>query len=245
MPNRILLISDVHANLNALEAVLAEAGACDQVWCLGDVVGYGPQPNECIQRLREFDLVCLAGNHDLAAVERADLADFTRDARTVLEWTRAQLTAGHREWLQSLPARPLAAGPDLTLVHASLRDPVWGYITDIGEAKAALDALGDQACLYGHTHYPAVYYRRWDSVQILEAPLPRNAALRLHAQMLVNPGSVGQPRDEDPRAAYALLDLATLTLTPRRVLYDVSATQQRMKQLQFPGGLIRRLRFGQ
>ena len=244
---RILLVSDIHANLSALEAVIEDAGDFEQVWCLGDVVGYGPQPNECISRLREFDLICLAGNHDLAVVGKAALWEFTASAREVIFWTRHWLTNTNHEWLSSLPTTPLTVGHGITLVHASPRDPIWEYIVERQTARENLAFIETPICLNGHSHIPIMFRKPWDGVKVLEEPLLVNSPIRLttYDQIFINPGSVGQPRDEDPRAAYALIDLEAMTLTPRRIQYDFAITQKLMKQAKFPDRLIRRLRFGQ
>jgi predicted phosphodiesterase len=243
---RILVISDIHSNLAALDAVIKDAGNFDQVWCLGDVVGYGPEPNECISRLREFDLICLAGNHDLGVVGKAALWDFSQDARESIFWTRHSLTDSNHDWLKSLPEKTLVVD-EITLVHASPRDPIWEYIVEREIAKNNLEFINTPVCLNGHTHIPIIFRKPWDGLKILEEPLPINSPIRLvpHDKTFINPGSVGQPRDEDPRAAYALINLDTMTLTHRRVLYDVSVTQNLMKQAKLPARLIRRLRFGQ
>ena len=243
---RILLVSDIHSNFAALDAVINDAGAFDQVWCLGDLVGYGPGPNECIERLRGFDLICLAGNHDLAVAGRAALWDFTQDARESIFWTRHNLSTHNLDWLKSLSEEArVEAG--LTLVHASPRDPVWEYISEKEVAKDNLTLVETPVCLNGHTHFPVIFRKPWDGLKMLEESLPVNVPVHLHPhdRMFINPGSVGQPRDEDPRAAYALIDLEALTLTHRRVLYNVDATQKLMKQAKLPVRLIRRLRFGQ
>lgn len=243
---RILLISDVHANLIALDAVIKDAGNFDQVWCLGDVVGYGPQPNECIGRLREFDLICMAGNHDLAVVGKAGLWDFTRDARDAIFWTRHWLTSENHDWLNTLSEKPLAMEYGITLVHGSPRDPLWEYIVEREVAKDNLAFLETPVCLYGHTHQPVIFRKPWDGLKVLEERFLVDSPLRLTLdRMLINPGSVGQPRNEDARAAYALIDLDALTITHRRVIYDVTATQKLMRQANLPNRLIRRLRFGQ
>lgn len=243
---RILVISDIHANLAALDAVLNDAGRFDLIWCLGDVVGYGPEPNECISRLREFDLICLAGNHDLGVAGKAGIWDFSQDARESIFWTRHLLTDASHEWLKSLPEKPLVMD-GITLVHASPRDPIWEYIIDRETAKNNLEFLNTPVCLNGHTHIPVIFRKPWDGLKILEEPLHINTPIRLvpHDQVFINPGSVGQPRDEDPRAAYAIINLDAMTLIHRRVLYDVSITQKLMKQANLPARLIRRLRFGQ
>ncbi len=242
----ILVVSDIHANFRALEAVLNDAGQFDQVWCLGDVVGYGPEPNECIERLRSFDLVCLAGNHDMAVAGKTGLWDFSKDAQDVIFWTRHWLKTENLEWLGTLPDKPMAMGHGITIVHGSPRDPVWEYITDASVVKENLDLVETPVCLHGHTHYPVIFRKRWDEWRILEEWPRSNTLLQLTPdRIFINPGSVGQPRDEDPRAAYALIDTEKMTLTFRRVQYDVAATQNLMKQAKFSSRLIRRLRFGQ
>ncbi len=242
----ILVISDIHANLSALDAVIKDAGDFEQVWCLGDVVGYGPEPNECIDRLRQFDLTCLAGNHDLGVTGRLGLWDFTQDAREMIAWTRHWLTSSNFDWLSSLPEKMLVMGHGISLVHGSPRDPIWEYIVERSVAKDNLDFVNTPICLNGHTHMPVIFRKPWDGLKVVEERLPVNMPIRLTMdRMFINPGSVGQPRDEDPRASYALIDLNAMTLTHRRVQYDVAATQALMKQAKLPGRLIRRLRFGQ
>ncbi len=243
---RILLISDVHANLAALEAVIKDAGTFDRIWCLGDVVGYGPQPNECIERLREFDLVCLAGNHDLGVVGKAGLWDFGQGARETIFWTRHWLSTANHEWISSLPSTVMVLEPGITLAHGSPRNPTWEYIAEEEIAARNLEFIETYVGLNGHTHVPVIFRKPWDEPKVLAERLPVNEPIRMtRDRMLINPGSVGQPRDEDARAAYALIDLDTMLLTHRRVQYDVSLTQNLMKQAKLPNRLIRRLRFGQ
>jgi predicted phosphodiesterase len=244
---RILLVSDIHANLSALDAVIKDAGHFEQIWCLGDVVGYGPEPNECISRLREFDLICLAGNHDLAVVGKMALWDFTETARQVIFWTRHCLATSNHDWLSALPAIALTVQNVITLVHGSPRDPVGEYIVSREIARDNLAFIDTPICLNGHSHIPIMFRKPWDGLKILEEPLPVNSPTRLRTydQVFINPGSVGQPRDEDPRAAYALIDLEAMTLTHRRVQYDFAVTQRLMKEAKFSSRLIRRLRFGQ
>lgn len=243
---RILIVSDIHANFTAFESVLKDAGSFDQVWCLGDIVGYGPEPNECVNRLREFDPICVAGNHDLAVIGKAALWDFTQDAQEVLFWTRQQMTTFNLDWLMTLPKAPLVTENNITLVHGSPRDPVWGYITDGEEAKNSLNLITTPICFMGHTHIPIIYRKPWDDYRMLEEWPRVNSDLSLTLdQMFINPGSVGQPRDEDPRAAYVMIDTDSMTFTFRRAQYDVAATQKLMRNYKFPNRLIRRLRFGQ
>ncbi len=242
----ILVVSDIHANFTALEAVLKDAGNFDQVWCLGDVVGYGAEPNECIDRLREFDLICLAGNHDLAVTGKTALWDFTQDAQEVIFWTRHRLTTANLDWLKSLPDTPLIVGHDITLVHGSPRDPVWEYITEENIAKSNFDIFDTLVCLNGHTHLPVAYRKPWDDWRVLEEwPHTSSPIHMMRDRMFLNPGSVGQPRDTDPRASYATIDTEAMTFTYHRIQYDVTSVQKIMKQEKFSNRLIRRLRFGQ
>ncbi len=243
---RILIVSDIHANFTAFEAVLRDAGSFDTLWCLGDVVGYGPQPAECITRLREFNPVCLAGNHDMAVVGKTALWDFSTDAQEIIFWTRHKLKTPELDWLNTLPDKPLNIGHNITLVHGSPRDPVWEYLTDPALAKENLEHFETNFCLNGHTHYPVIFRKPWDDWRVLEE-MPRvETPIHLNLdRMLINPGSVGQPRDEDPRAAYATLDTESMTFTFKRAQYDVAAVQKLMKELKFSNRLIRRLRFGQ
>ncbi|HND50137.1 MAG TPA: metallophosphoesterase family protein [Anaerolineales bacterium] len=242
---RILVVSDIHANFVAFEAVLKDAGSFDTVWCLGDVVGYGPQPNECVEQLRELHPVCLAGNHDLAVTGQVALWDFTKDAQEVIFWTRHWLTQENMEWLTTLSSTPQVEH-GITIVHASLRDPVWEYITTASLVKDNIQFAQTPICLHGHTHLATLFRKKWDEYRILEEYPRLNTPIKLIPdQMFINPGSVGQPRDEDPRAAYAIINTDEMTYTQKRVLYDVTTVQALMKQAKFSNRLIRRLRFGQ
>ena len=242
---RILVVSDIHANFVAFEAVLKDAGSFDTVWCLGDVVGYGPQPNECVEQLRELHPVCLAGNHDLAVTGQIALWDFTKDAQEVIFWTRHWLTQENMEWLTTLSSTPQVEH-GITIVHASLRDPVWEYITNASLVKDNIQFAQTPICLHGHTHLATLFRKKWDEYRILEEYPRLNTPIKLIPdQMFINPGSVGQPRDEDPRAAYAIINTDEMTYTQKRVLYDVTTVQALMKQAKFSNRLIRRLRFGQ
>lgn len=243
---RILLLSDIHANLAALDAVIQAAGEFDQLWCLGDTIGYGPEPNACIERLREFNLTCLAGNHDWAVIGKTSLDDFSRDARDAIWWTRERLAAANVNWLETLPTMLVVAEHGITLVHGSPRDPIWEYIVTPEVAGQCLEMIGTPICLFGHTHVPMLFRKPTYGLGIVREELTVNTPISLTLdRMFINPGSVGQPRDDDPRAAFAILDLEKMTLTYQRVRYDVAVTQRLMKQAQLPSRLIWRLRHGE
>jgi predicted phosphodiesterase len=238
---RIAVLSDIHANLVALDAVLAAVGSVDAVWHLGDVVGYGPEPNAVVDRLREVGALGVCGNHDLAAVGGEEIRYFNVDARRAMEWTRAVLSAETRRWLMALPRRHVDGA--FTLVHASPRDPVWEYVTTMPAARLNLEALVTPYGLHGHTHVPIVFRENSGSVEILTPS--GGSTLRLDdRRLLANPGSVGQPRDGDPRASALVLDLQAAELTWHRVAYDIAATQAAMRRFDLPPRLVERLDVG-
>jgi diadenosine tetraphosphatase ApaH/serine/threonine PP2A family protein phosphatase len=244
---RVLVISDVHANLAALEAVLEEANRVgyDAVWCLGDTVGYGPEPDACVSRIRDLGAMTVVGNHDWAVLGHMDLEDFNPEARRAVEWTREHLNAENLAWLSSLPSQPLVNG-EFTLTHGSPRDPVWEYILYPSTARANFDHFATSFCLVGHTHVPVLYVQqKGDStVRVLAPAVSRPIEIRDGWRLILNPGSIGQPRDSDPRAAYAILDTAAATWEVRRVPYPVEVTQAHMRTAGLPERLINRLAFG-
>ena len=240
---RYLVTSDIHGNLAALEAVLDDAPPFDELWCLGDLVGYGPNPNECIQRVRDFPHTSLAGNHDWAALGKIDLGSFNTIARTANEWTQEQLTSGSRTFLSGLPTS--LQKEDFTLAHASPREPVWEYIMDTKTAYQNFEHFETPFCLVGHTHVP-VYFELDEERHRCEAilpPLPEPVELGPR-RAIINPGGVGQPRDGDPRASYALLDADEMTWSFHRVAYAIEVTQERMRAAGLPKRLIDRLEIG-
>ncbi len=241
---RILLISDIHANLVALETVLAQAGTFDAVWCLGDIVGYGPAPNECITRLRALPLPSLAGNHDWAVLGKLDVEDFHDDAQRAIHWTQDVLTAENRAWLEQLPDTRVLRDRDITLVHGSPRAPIWEYILSTAIATENMPYFDTSSCFFGHTHVPVIYQQRPGDRRVVPERLAEKQPFTLDAKLLLNPGSVGQPRDRDPRAAYALLDTDTHTLTHHRVTYDIAKTQAEMVKARLPSRLVQRLNYG-
>jgi predicted phosphodiesterase len=258
---RVLILSDIHANLTALETVLADAEQLDllgdtgfeQVWCLGDVVGYGPDPNECVERLRAFgdDHLCVAGNHDWAVLGNLPVDDFNAEARRAVLWTQEQLTPESQAYLKGLPAEPLVRG-DFTITHASPRHPVWEYMVSPFIARETLAHFDTQSCLVGHTHVPVIFQchrqqRAGENTEVCRALAPsyrQSVDLTNGHRLIINPGSVGQPRDSNPRAAYALLDTEANILRFRRVAYPYELTQSRMRAAKLPDRLIARLAYG-
>jgi diadenosine tetraphosphatase ApaH/serine/threonine PP2A family protein phosphatase len=241
---RYLVISDVHSNFPALQSVLMDAPDHDEVLCLGDLVGYGPNPNECVDRVRDLALTCIAGNHDWGAIGQADLSVFNRDARRALIWTQNQMAPSVRSFLEGLEPRLDMEGP-LLLSHGSPRDPIWEYMVDVGTATVNFRRFDFQVGLVGHSHVPTIFEMPDPNARarLLSADLaePLDLAGR---RLILNPGSVGQPRDRDPRASYAMLDTDAMTWTFRRVEYPVEITQERMRAADLPVRLINRLSIG-
>ncbi len=240
---RYLIISDIHANLTAFQAVLEDAGYYDYVWCLGDVVGYGPDPNECVELLRSLPHLSLAGNHDWAALGRLDIRTFNADARKAVLWTREMLSPENRAYLEELPTTFILG--DFTLSHGSPREPIWEYILDPLIAALNFQAFSTQYCLVGHTHTP-VLFRELRENGGCEVVMPkyRERIPLDDSRYIINPGSVGQPRDSIPDAAYAILDTTSGTWEHRRVPYNIDAVQQRMRKHGLPDRLIMRLEHG-
>ena len=241
---RIAVLSDIHANLAALEAVRADFTAIDHVWVLGDIVGYGPQPNEVIATLQEVGARSVIGNHDGAAIGTVDARYFNPDARAAIEWTATVLDANSRAYIAALPE--VRRDGELTAVHGSPRDPIWEYITGPSIAAANFESFETQICLFGHTHLP-IAYRLADGSVNGTVGLPGDVVPIGPGRALLNPGSVGQPRDGLPDAAYAVLEgdgSGDLTIAFRRVRYDVDRTQRLMRDQGLPARLVERLRYG-
>jgi predicted phosphodiesterase len=242
---RYLIISDIHANLAALSAVLADAGSFDFVWCLGDLVGYGPDPNECIDHLRELPHLSLAGNHDWAALGKLDITNFNSDARIASLWTQSELSPSSVDYLDSLCTN--VAEGQFTLAHASPRQPVWEYVLDPLIAQRNFAHFETPYCLVGHTHIPITFAQIDNNPGGCKTLMPTNGvpmSLKVDGRLILNPGSVGQPRDGNPDTSYALLDSETMTWEQRRVPYAIEITQERMRARDLPVRLIERLEFG-
>ena len=245
---RYLILSDIHANLDAFDAVMAAipAGSWDRVLVLGDLVGYGAEPNAVIERVLALDpLATIRGNHDKAACWIEDAADFNHVAKAAAVWTAETLTPEHKMYLQRLPAGPISIDESVEICHGAPFDEDH-YIFGLDDAVQALDATARPVCFFGHTHLPVVY-RRTDDV---DEPLVVcsdglvEVTLEEGSRYLVNPGSVGQPRDGDPRAAYALYDTGTRRLSMYRVDYPVSEAQRRILDAGLPLSLAQRLAIG-
>ena len=240
---RVAVVSDIHSNLHALEAILAsiDAEAPDELWCLGDLVGYGPRPNECCREVAGRADLCLAGNHDLVVLGSLDTADFAGDAATAACWTREVLEPEWKELLDGLEPEGSAHG--VALYHGSARDPIWEYVLSDEGALATLELADAPLVLVGHSHVALQVVQSGD--ELAGGVAPDGKELELDGvRALLNPGSVGQPRDGDPRAAYLLLDLAAQRATFHRVEYDVETTQREMRDAGLPEMLAARLQLG-
>jgi diadenosine tetraphosphatase ApaH/serine/threonine PP2A family protein phosphatase len=241
---RYAIIADIHANLAALTAVLEDISKKDQVaeiWCLGDVVGYGPDPGPCIDLLRQLKPVCVAGNHDRAVIGKVELSYFNPLAAIACQWTASQLNAAQVLYLERLPLT--VERGDFLLVHGSPMDPVLEYVMSAGIAARNFAFFRLPFCLVGHTHVPLAFREEDGSCQ--PVGLSPGVGLVLGKQrMIINPGGVGQPRDGDPRASYAIYESEGRILRLYRVPYDIRATQDRMMQAGLPIQLITRLEAG-
>lgn len=238
---RVAVLSDIHANLVALDAVLATIGTVDAIWHLGDVVGYGSEPDAVVERLAGLGATGVAGNHDLAALGGPEIDWFNPDARAAMDWTRRRIGERTRTWLRALA--PTRVEGDVTLVHGSPRDPVWEYVTSLPVARTNLDLLGTSVGLHGHTHLPMAWVDRDGRIEAI-APGP-GSTLRLDGgRALLNPGSVGQPRDGDPTASWLELDTDAGGATWHRTAYDVEAARTGILDAGLPTRLGDRLRHG-
>jgi len=238
-----LIISDIHANLTALEAVLSNVGKFDGVWCLGDLVGYGPDPDECINRIRQLpNLICLIGNHDAAVLSQIDTDAFNPEARQTITWTQNVISPDNIDFLKSLADKIRI--DEVTLAHGSPRQPVWEYLLDTYSATRSFKYFETNYCFVGHTHLPSIFHMIDDKHAItLSIPNP-NEKIELSPRAILNAGSVGQPRDRDTRAAYALYDTDAHTWEYRRTAYDIPSVQKRMEDAGLPIRHIQRLSAG-
>ncbi|MFH1861025.1 MAG: metallophosphoesterase family protein [bacterium] len=246
------IMSDIHSNLAALESVLIamETERVDKIICLGDIVGYGPNPNECVERIKEIDGLILAGNHDLAAIGWEDIEWFNSHAKEAIIWTEGQLAAKNKEYLSHLPE--VISQKDFILVHGSLYHFTDEYIMTGATAKKSFELMKHRGLLLiGHTHYPATFFRKQGQLTgtspIQNLRLTDKDVLRLSndIQSIISVGSVGQPRDGDSRASFGIFDLETRTVTIKKIPYDIKKTQGQMAAAGLPKYLISRLAMGQ
>jgi diadenosine tetraphosphatase ApaH/serine/threonine PP2A family protein phosphatase len=243
LPMRVAVISDIHANYHALAAVLAEIDRArvDAVWCLGDTVGYGPMPNECCETVASRADRCLVGNHDLVVLGELAVSDFNDEAAAAATWTAGELTETSRDFLAGL--KPLATVDDVALFHASARDPVWEYVLSEEAAHATLALTEQPLVLVGHSHVALALAVEGEGVA--GGLAPKGTEVDLKGRWLLNPGSVGQPRDGDPRAAWALVDLDRRFAAFHRVAYPIEKTQSEMRERGLPRALAARLERGE
>jgi predicted phosphodiesterase len=239
---RVAVLSDIHSNLVALDAVLAHAGPVDAVWHLGDVVGYGPDPDAVVARLIEVGALGVRGNHDAAALGGPEIDWFNPEARAAAAWTRDTIDGTTRAWLSALPERHTI--DRMMLVHGSPRDPIREYVSSAGIALENLAVLETTFGLHGHTHVPVAFCLGSDEGLRVVAPRSGGRLELDGTRALINPGSVGQPRDGDPDASYLILDPEAATVTWHRVPYDIPAVQEAIRAAGLPGRLADRLAFG-
>jgi len=242
---KVAVISDIHANRHAFEATLEAVAATDasELWCLGDLVGYGAEPDACVELAREHAAVCLAGNHDLAVTGELALDEFSRGASLAAQWTREVIHPENLAFLKGLA--PKGEEAEVGLFHASPRDPVWEYVLSALLAELCLDTQRRRICLIGHSHVALSFVRRLGEPTTGEA---RRAGAQLEVgegEWLLNPGSVGQPRDGDPRAAWLLLDLDAMTASFQRSQYDIAGAAAAIRAARLPDSLAERLEYGQ
>jgi predicted phosphodiesterase len=242
---RIAVLSDVHGNRQAFEAVLADVDAArpDAVWCLGDLVGYGAEPDACVALARERADLCLVGNHDLAVRGDISLEEFSRGAALAARWTQENIAPENLEYLWAL--EPQATEREVGLYHASPRDPIWEYVLSTLLAELCLDVQAQRVCLVGHSHV-ALSFSRMPGQPATGETRSDGAELDLaDGEWLINPGSVGQPRDGDPRAAWLELNTGTWRAVFHRNEYDVAAAAAAIRAARLPDSLAERLQYGQ
>jgi len=241
---RYAILADIHANLEALTAVLDDIngkGGVDEIWCLGDIVGYGPEPGQCIKLLRQYHPVCVVGNHDLGAIGKLDLSYFNPAAAEACQWTAGKLNPVDARYLEDLPATVQKG--EFLLVHGSPSEPILEYVMSTSIAEKNFSFFESRFCLVGHTHVPLAFKEENSSYSSISLSPGIGLVLGNH-RMIINPGGVGQPRDGDPRASYAIYDSEGSMLRLYRIPYDIRATQDKMMQAGLPIQLITRLAAG-
>ena len=237
------IIADIHSNLEALETVLLELSGVDKIVCLGDIVGYGPNPNECCQKIRELKCITVAGNHEKAVIQEMSLEFFNKNAGEAVLWTREKITPDNFEYLKRLPL--IEKMDDFVAVHGSLRNPLEEYLTSLAEGIPTLEEMEAPICFVGHSHVPLVIFKSengsYDGRRLQDR---EEINTKLFTKMVLNPGGVGQPRDRDPRASYAIYDSEKKLATFYRVSYNIGTVQEKMRQENLPVSLIERIAYG-
>jgi len=242
---KLALISDIHANIEALDAVIADARASsvDEILCLGDIVGYGANPNECIDLIRKSCSLILLGNHDSAAVGQLSTQHFNIHAKIAIEWTTENLTAASHDFLKALPLKETKFSQ--TFVHATPYEPnMWYYITSLEEAAFNFQFFDTDFCFVGHTHIPIIIVLEDEKEVYVHQGETLNYGHLENVRFLINVGSVGQPRDRNSKSCYGILDTDAKTFTYHRVQYDIGKTQAKMRKIKMPEFLITRLEEG-
>jgi predicted phosphodiesterase len=242
---RVAVVSDIHGNRQAFEAVLdaIEESECQEMWCLGDLVGYGADPDECVELARRHAAICLAGNHDLGVLGVLPLEQFSRGAALAAEWTQRTITEHTRGYLDSL--EPSLEDEQVGLYHASPRDPVWEYVLSPLQADLCLDVQSHRVCLIGHSHVALSFCRPPEASATGQTRVDEEELQLQNGEWLINPGSVGQPRDGDPRAAWLELDLDNWFAVYRRTEYDIAGAAAAIRAARLPDSLAERLEYGQ
>lgn len=241
----VAIVSDIHGNRHAFEAVLHDiaSSSAQETWCLGDVVGYGADPNDCCALARAHTDLCLVGNHDLAVTGQLPLEEFSRGAALAADWTRDVIEDRHRDWLASLS--PVGAAHGVALYHGSPRDPIWEYVLSTLLAELCLDVQSERVALIGHSHVALEFHRPEGESATGAARRDGDGVVADRGEWLINPGSVGQPRDSDPRAAWLLLDTESWNAVWQRTEYDIGGAAAAIRAARLPHSLAERLEYGQ
>lgn len=249
MDTRYAIIGDIHANLEALEAVIddARSQSVTHFFCLGDVVGYNANPVECIAKIRELGAPTVRGNHDHYCSHDESLVDFQPNAARVITWTRDRLSDRDVKWLEALPMSHTISGTGITLVHGTLDTPErWGYVFDLLDAEAHFSYQNTPICFHGHTHVPLIFEKHGSDIVRADPPTQSGTLIKLAfgRKYFINVGSVGQPRDGNPRASYAIFDPKSKLVEFRRVSYDIETAADKVRKAGLPDRLADRLLYG-
>jgi predicted phosphodiesterase len=241
----VAIVSDIHGNRHAFEAVLdaIELSDCEEMWCLGDLVGYGAEPDACVALARRHAAICLAGNHDLGVRGSLPLEEFSRGAALAAKWTQNEISPETRAYLDQLD--PVNLDESVGLYHASPRDPIWEYVLSPLQAELCLDVQSQRVCLIGHSHVALSFSRAAGAPATGQTRAPDEELELGSGEWLINPGSVGQPRDGDPRAAWLELDIGNWTAVYRRTEYDIAGAAAAIRAARLPDSLAERLVYGQ